>query len=274
MAKKNNLKPKPYAKNNIERWKHLNGHELEEFTTKYYTRDQIRAIAARYGIKNYSRRTADELVNIIKQTDDWKKAGKTVKRTLFEVIRDNTKGQKKPVSWYTKELKKLTRNMSRPSRRMTIDEKYDSVQNIVNQDSNELRRYPIKGHMYFYDYNAISKVPYFDKFPLTYILQTSGTYFYGANFHYMSYNKRKIAIENLQNGVLDIPKHIVHKYLLKECKSLFLDLGHAEWVGAAMLPVEQFVLNKGNRPDYDKELVWEETKRNSSRRLKGSLIRV
>ena len=29
MAKKNNLKPKAYAKNNIDRWSHLSGHELD-----------------------------------------------------------------------------------------------------------------------------------------------------------------------------------------------------------------------------------------------------
>jgi hypothetical protein len=48
MAAKNNLKPKPYAKNNIDRWIHLTGHELKSLDE--YTRDQIRALASKYGV--------------------------------------------------------------------------------------------------------------------------------------------------------------------------------------------------------------------------------
>ena len=82
MAKKNNLKPKPYKKNNIERWEHLTGHELQEFSTKFYTRDQIRALAAKYGVKSYSKyKNADDLVEVVKQTDGWKKAAKALTKT-------------------------------------------------------------------------------------------------------------------------------------------------------------------------------------------------
>ena len=82
MAKKNNLKPKPYKKNNIERWEHLTGHELQEFSTKFYTRDQIRALAAKYGVKSYSQyKNADDLVEVVKQTDGWKKAAKALTKT-------------------------------------------------------------------------------------------------------------------------------------------------------------------------------------------------
>ena len=52
MAAKNNLKPKSYAKDAIDKWSYLSGHELPSLSD--YTRDQIRALASKYGIDRKS----------------------------------------------------------------------------------------------------------------------------------------------------------------------------------------------------------------------------
>lgn len=272
MAKKNNLKPKAYAKNNIDRWIHLTGYELEEFSSEYYTRDQVRAIASRYGVRSYTKyKNMDELIQVIKQTDGYREAGKKQRETLYEKIRDKTGGESKPLSWYMKELKGLMTDIKKEQYRMTIDQKFDSVQNLVLQDENELRRRVFPGHMYFYEYEATTFQPYYDKFPLVYVLSIGDDYFYGANLHYLGYKERLLAAKKLFKGQVDVPKHIIHKYLIRGCKSLFLDLATYEWETASMLPVEDFVFR--GKLSYDKELVWEETRQYKSKKLKGAVRR-
>ncbi len=276
MAKRNNLKPKAYAKNNIDRWSHLTGYELEAFTSEYYTRDQVRAIASRYGVKRYSSyKNMDELIEVIKQTDEYKKAGKPQqanKKTLFEIIREETKGESKTPLWYKQQLGKLSATIKSFPSKMTIEQKMDSVQNMVNQDENEIRRTVFPGHMYFYTYHAISNVRYYDRMPMVYVLKKESDHFYGINFHYLDYKHRAIAIKKLEQGTIDVPLHILHKYLIRECKGLFLDLATYEWETAAMLPIDDFVLKAKNGKEYyyDNKLVWEETN-TKTKRLKASI---
>jgi hypothetical protein len=275
MAKKNNLKAKAYAKNNIDRWSHLSGYELSSLND--YTRDQLRGIASKYGIKNASRMSAEEVIDAIKNSDGYKEAEeKQAPRniTLFEIIKQKTNGESQTVTWYKQEFAKLASKIKSYPSRMTTEQKMDSVQNIVHQDENELRRTVFPGHMYFYKYHAISNVPYYDKLPMVYVLKRGSDHFYGINFHYLDYKKRAIAIKKLEQGIIDVPFHILHKYLIRECKGLFLDLATYEWESAAMLPVDDFVLKlkNGKEHPYDNELVWEETN-TKTKRLKASVKR-
>jgi len=273
MAKKNNLKPRAYAKSNIDRWSHLSGHELDSLQD--YTRDQLRGIASKYEIKNASRMSAEEVIEKIKESDGYKQAGKKTQQTLFEIIRDQTNGEKQTTSWYRQQLAKLSAKIKTFPSRMTIEQKMDSVQNMVQQDENEMRRTVFPGHMYFYSYHAISNVPYYDRLPMVYVLKRASDHFYGINFHYLDYKRRAIAIKKLEQGLIDVPLHILHKYLIRECKGLFLDLATYEWESAAMLPVDDFVLKlkNGKEYSYDNELVWEETN-TKTKRLKASVKRI
>jgi hypothetical protein len=273
MASKNKLKPKAYAKTNTERWSHLTGYELENFSD--YTRDQIRAIATKYGVKSVSSfKTVELLVEAIQETEGYQLAGKKNRKTLYEELRERTNGESKTISWYRQEFNKMISKIKREPSRMTIDQRMDSVQNIVNQDQNELRRRPFVGHMYFFEYQAISDIPYYDTFPLVFVLKYGGEYFYGANLHYLSYKERSVVVKKLESGNLEIPRNIIHKYLIRECKSLFLDLASYEWETAAMLPLEGFVWNKGNKKlEYDKDLVWEEIQNEKSKKIRASVRR-
>jgi hypothetical protein len=276
MAKKNNLKPKAYATNNIDRWSHLSGHELDSLND--YTRDQLRGIASRYEIKNASRMSAEQVIEAIENSQGYKESAEKQaprKITLFETIRDQTNGESQTPLWYRQQLAKLSTKIKAFPARMTIEQKMDSVQNIVHQDENEMRRTVFPGHMYFYSYHAISNIPYYDRLPMVYVLKRASDHFYGINFHYLDYKHRAIAIKKLENGVIDVPLHILHKYLIRECKGLFLDLATYEWETAAMLPVDDFVLKLKNGKEYayDNELVWEETN-TKTKRLKASVKRI
>ena len=217
----------------------------------------------------------DELIEAIKQTDGYKQAGKKTRKTLFEIIRDETNGESKNPLWYRQQLAKLSTKIKTFPSKMTIEQKMDSVQNMVNQDENEMRRTVFPGHMYFYSYHAISNVPYYDRMPMVYVLKRASDHFYGINFHYLDYKHRAVAIKKLEQGLIDVPLHILHKYLIRECKGLVLDLATYEWESAAMLPVDDFVLKlkNGKEYSYDNELVWEETN-TKTKRLKASVKRI
>ena len=83
--KKNNLKPKPYAKDNIDRWSRLTGYELDSLSD--YTRDQLRALASKYGIKRYySYKDKNELAEVIQNTVAYQQAApKTVEKKIEKV---------------------------------------------------------------------------------------------------------------------------------------------------------------------------------------------
>ncbi len=276
MAAKNNLKPKAYAKNAIDRWSHLNGHELKSLDE--YTRDQIRALASKYGVKRYSSyKDMTELAKVVSETEGFKQAGKKEGRqTIFEKIKERAEGENKGLTWYKSTLKSLSASIQTEPSRMNEQEKFDSIGALVNQDQNVNRRRVFPGHLCFFEYKAETPgLPYYDKYPLVYIFKVSGGEFWGANLHYLrpTKNRRMDVIDKLSEGKIDIPKVIIHKYLYKRCKSLFLDIAKEDWEFASALPVEDFVLMKGGgKIEYPKEYVWEEIDQHWNDRIKGTRI--
>jgi hypothetical protein len=273
MAAKNNLKPKAYATDNIDKWSYLTGYELNSLED--YTRDQIRALASKYGIKRYSSyKDMKELAKAVSETQEYKEAGKKSYKTIFEKVKDLANGESKNLRWYRSTLNTLSAGIQSEPSRMNEQEKMDSISALVGQDQNVNRRRIFPGHLCFFEYKAETEdLKYYDKYPLVYILKVSGGEFYGANLHYLEPKKRLIVVQKLEAGVIDIPKKIIHKYLNKRCKSLFLDLAKQEWVTASALPVEDFVLMKGDgKFEYPKEYVWEEMNQYWTDRIKGTRI--
>jgi hypothetical protein len=268
MAVKNNLQPNLSAKNNIDRWGHLTGHELNSLQD--YTRDQLRAIALKYGIANASRKLAEEVIRLIEESKDFKKGY----QTIFEKIKEETEGKSKTLLWYKSKLKTLSAGIQTEPSRMNEQEKFDSISALVNQDQNVNRRRVFPGHLCFFEYKAETEsLPYYDKYPLLYVMKVSGGEFWGASLHYLEPKKRWIVVKKLKEGQIDIPKKIIHKYLYKRCKSLFLDLAIQDWKEASILPVEDFVLMKGGgKIEYPKEYVWEEMDQYWNDRIKGTRV--
>jgi hypothetical protein len=273
MAAKNNLKPKQNAINAIDRWSYLTGYELNSLSE--YTRDQIRALASKYGVKRYSSyKDMTELAKVVSETEGYIKAGKKSYQTIFEKVRAAAEGESKSLGWYQSKLKSLSAGIQAEPSRMNEQEKYDSIGALVNQDQNVNRRRVFPGHLCFFEYKAETPtLPYYDKYPLLYILKVEGGEFWGASLHYLEPKKRLIVVDKLEKGQIDIPKKIIHKYLYKRCKSLFLDLAIQEWVTASALPVEDFVLMKGGgKIEYPKEYVWEEIDQYWNDRIKGTRV--
>ena len=145
---------------------------------------------------------------------------------------------------------------------------------VEDQDANELRRYTVQGHMYMFEYKAKMKhLPYFDKFPLVYVLKASRSEFWGLNLHYMTPKKRIQATKKLMQGRIDLPKKCFHKYLTAHVEGLYLDLAASEWDTAILLPTADFVKDlNGMLFPIQPEMVWEDTDEAFYDKIKGSRV--
>tara|TARA_B100001287_G_scaffold270925_1_gene270397 strand:+ start:125 stop:814 length:690 start_codon:yes stop_codon:yes gene_type:complete len=196
-------------------------------------------------------------------------------KTLFERVSNKTGGEKKSLAWYRSAVKAEASNYKKNFNKYILDEKKDRVGVAAEQDSNELRRYTVAGHLYMFEYKAKMKwLPYFDRFPLVYVIKAAGKEeFWGANLHYLSPKKRIIATKKLMQGRIDIPKKCFHKYLRSHVEGLFLDLAASEWDTAILLPTEDYVKDlNGMVFPIDKKIVWEETDEHFYDKIRGQRL--
>jgi len=192
--------------------------------------------------------------------------------TIFEKVSKATKGEQKTLTWYKDKVRSLAGEYKKEPDKLQKKEKQDSKEET--QDENILRKTVRVGHLYFFEYKAKMKyLPYYDQFPLVYVLKIDGDAFYGANLHYLKPKKRVKVIQKLERGLIDMPRGIIHKYINGHCKSLFLDLAISEWQTSILLPVEDFVRTRGSgKVPYDRDLVWEEIEEKESDRVKATRI--
>jgi hypothetical protein len=151
---------------------------------------------------------------------------------------------------------------------------------LANPITKERGRYVSKfklGFMYCFYYDPLGKddLPYYDKFPLTIVLERYGDGFLGLNLHYLPLRYRILFLSKLMNrAVLDANNGIVRlkltydmlnamkrvrefrpclkRYLFTRIKSRILSIEPEEFDVAAYLPIHQF---KGAKP---KE-IWEDS---------------
>lgn len=193
-------------------------------------------------------------------------------KTLFERVSAATGGEKKSLAWYRNTVKQESSAYKKNFKKYILNEKSDRVGAVEEQDANELRRYTVQGHMYMFEYKAkMRHLPYYDRFPLVYVIKTVGkSEFWGANLHYLSPKKRVIATRKLMQGRIDIPKKCFHKYLQAHVEDLYLDLASSEWDTAILLPTEDFVRDlNGMMFPIDKELVWKDTDESFYDKIRG-----
>lgn len=198
-------------------------------------------------------------------------------KTLFERISAKTGGEKKSLSWYRSAVKHEASTYKKNFKKYATDEKRDRAGQSKEEDKNQLRLSTVEGHLYMYEYKAKMKhLPYYDRFPLVYVVKSNRSEFWGANLHYLPPKKRVIVIKKLMNGMIDIPKACFHKYISDNVNGLYIDLASAEWDTSILLPTEDFVKNINGIPfPIEKRLVWEDTndsfydKIKSRRTIKG-----
>jgi len=192
-------------------------------------------------------------------------------KTLFERVTAATGGEKKSLAWYRSAVKAESSKYKKNFNKYILDEKADRNGFATEQDANELRKYTVMGHMYMFEYKAKMRwLPYYDRFPLVYVIKSGKTEFWGANLHYLSPKKRIIATRKLMQGRIDIPKKCFHKYLHAHVDGLYLDLAATEWDTAILLPTADFVKDlNGMVFPISQELVWEETDENFYDKIRG-----
>ena len=192
-------------------------------------------------------------------------------KTLFERVSAKTGGEKKSLSWYRSAVKHEASTYKKNFDKYIRDEKRDSLGQTKEEDQNQLRKFTVEGHLYMFEYKAKMKwLPYYDRFPLVYVIKSNRTEFWGANLHYMTPKKRVIAVKKLMAGMIDMPKACFHKYISNHVDGLYIDLASAEWDTSILLPTEDFVKNiNGMTFPVDKSLVWEDTNENFYDKIKA-----
>jgi len=152
-----------------------------------------------------------------------------------------------------------------------------SRQNLLKDDALDRTSREIRGNMYMYFYNPKHKetLPYYDRFPLTIMVDPAPGGFYGLNLHYLNYNVRARFLDDLMalapNNVKDNTRLTKLRYNLlqgvrkyKEFKPCFKHyLGNhvasrfsrvpmTDWEIAIFLPIEQF-------KKKSKTAIWQES---------------
>ena len=105
------------------------------------------------------------------------------------------------------------------------------------------------GELYFFTYSAQTKQPYYDMFPLAYIIEYQTGGFLGCNLHYVQLTQRdELAISLLNNsaqGAVAVPPITLHKYLYTGVRGTPYRIPNSEWSDVAQLPTERFVDMRG-----------------------------
>jgi len=184
-------------------------------------------------------------------------------QTLFDKIKKRSEGEKKSLKWYRSAVKEEAGN---------YEKNFEHYDKDVEQKINSLRRFTVEKHLYMFEYKAKMRwLPYYDKFPLVYVLKSSKDEFWGVNLHYLQPKKRMIATKKLLMGQIDLPKACFHKYLHAHVEDgIYIDLATVEWDSAILLPTEDFVRNiNGMIFPIDKKLVWEDTNETFYDKIRG-----
>ena len=197
--------------------------------------------------------------------------------TIFERVKAEAGGDTKSYLWYRNAVRKYAIKLNDDPSRLIRDEIQDNMGTEEQEDENRIRTYPVSGHMYIFEYKAktAQKLPYYDEFPLVYVIKATRHEFWGLNLHYMLPKKRAWVVKRLMDGRIDAPRNCFHKYITSHVDGYLLDLAAAEWASAILLPIETFVRNNRGKPgqqSYPREVVWDETNENFYDKIKQRRI--
>jgi len=195
-------------------------------------------------------------------------------QTIFERVKEKAGGEEQSWQWYRKTVRSMALEYKQHPDKTIRDERRDRSDDEENQDENKLRRYARQGHLFLFEYKAKMKyLPYYDTFPLVYVIKANADHFFGANLHYMEPRKRIIAISKLKDNRIDLPRKCFHKYITDHIDGFLLDLALDEWETSVVLPVEHFVKDRGGTlVPYKSSEVWSETNQNYNDRVKAKRI--
>lgn len=145
----------------------------------------------------------------------------------------------------------------------SIDPKRIDTQNIIRKNSTVAENRVRLGHLYLFRYDPKLKqeLPYYDTFPVIFIINIIKGGFMGLNMHYLPYEYRaklmdmlydyvtgeesmqrlKITYNVLSNtSKLRYYKPCLKHYLNNQVKSRFIHISPEEWEKALFLPLRRF----------------------------------
>ena len=176
--------------------------------------------------------------------------------SLFDTLQ--AQAQRAGVTARTKEsrkwFQKKVQELAVPSRKSLLKD------DALDRTTREIRG---NMYMYFYDPKFKETLPYYDRFPLTIMVDPAPGGFYGLNLHYLNYNVRARFLDelmslapknvkdttrlmklryNLLSGVRKYKefKPCFKHYLGEHVQSQFARVPMTDWEIAIFLPVEQF----------------------------------
>ena len=137
-------------------------------------------------------------------------------------------------------------------------------QQLLNS-SDRSENIPTVGNMYCYAYDPKwkAKLPYYDEFPLIFVVEPAPSGFIGINLHYVSPRNRLLLMDSLTKISTDnrydsktklalsynilkglskynMMKPCLKRYLYNQVKSNFVKINANEWDIAIFLPVQKF----------------------------------
>lgn len=164
--------------------------------------------------------------------------------------RDFQKKTKEAMNWYIGQAQRYQRIKPR---------------DMFHARKDDIKNNTYVGHMYFYQYDAKHKatLPYWDKWPLIFIIHRYDDGFLGINLHYLPIRLRAILLKKLYDlsssqkltektklrityGVLKSStkykefKPCIKRYLTSHVQSRFLRIDPREWTFAIFLPLQRF----------------------------------
>lgn len=162
-------------------------------------------------------------------------------KTIFEQIQEESGGKSKSRNWYREKL------FQKSPGNIITDERSDQVGDELQRDFNKTTTFPRLFNLMFYKYKAKTRrdLPYYDKYPLAFVLDISEDHFFAVNLHYYSPQERLGLAMSLSEDRIPRFAKGAHKYLLSEVRSPYLILAQQEWQTMCLLPVEEFVRDLG-----------------------------
>ena len=105
------------------------------------------------------------------------------------------------------------------------------------------------GQLYFFTYQAQTRQPFYDMYPLSYVIEMRSNGFLGCNLHYLRLTQREeLAMSLLNNsaqGAIAVPPRTLHKYVYAGVRGQPYRIPNTEWTDVAQLPTEKFVDMRG-----------------------------
>ena len=124
------------------------------------------------------------------------------------------------------------------------EEQSDAAGDALKRDKNLMRVYPRIFSLMLYGYKAKyrEELPFYDKYPLAFVLDVQPKSFFAINLHYYTPSQRIGIVQNLAENKIPRFEKGAHKYLLSEVRTPYLHLAQQEWETICMLPLEEFVM--------------------------------